>query len=66
MSESIVSLKISSVDKLTKYWIAEGERIATERIIKLLEEIVVNWRKNDLHNQADIFEYAIGLIKGEK
>lgn len=72
MSESIVQLKISSVDKLTEHWIAEGERMATERIIKLLEEhelvyderIGCDWcqtcRSHFLEN------HLIALIKGEK
>lgn len=43
-----------------------GEAREQQHIIKLLEGIVSNWRKCDLHNQADTFDYAIALIKGEK
>jgi hypothetical protein len=37
-----------------------------DRIIKLLEETITNWRKCDLHQQADLFDHAIELIKGAK
>lgn len=37
-NDSKVTLNSSSIDKLTEHWIAEGERIATERIIKLIKE----------------------------
>ena len=69
MSEDKITLKIDSIDKLTEHWIAEGERIATERIIKLLKENLIsaklgvipvgnsNWWQKGM-------EYAIELIKG--
>lgn len=75
MSESIVPLKISSVDKLTEYWIAEGERQATERIIKLLEQTEDDWRCRegccdclgwDFDNPINQLGHLIALIKGEK
>lgn len=59
MSEDKITLKIDSIDRLTEHWIAEGESIATERIINLLEnEIDAGFDDETLH-------YLIELIKGE-
>lgn len=53
------------IHKTSMDCIEKGQKMEQERIIKLLEDIVVDWRKNDLNNQADTFDYAIALIKGE-
>jgi hypothetical protein len=37
-----------------------------ERIIKLLEATIADWRRCDLYQQAELFDYAIQLIKGEQ
>jgi hypothetical protein len=58
VSEDKITLKIDSVDKLTEHWIAEGERIATESIIKLLED--------DDQVSHIYIDRLIALIKGEK
>jgi len=41
----------------------EAER---ERIIELLETTIADWRRCDLYQQAELFDYAIQLIKGEQ
>ncbi len=53
------------IHKTSMDCIKQGERQATERIIKMLEERIANWRESDLHQQADLFDYAIALIKVE-
>jgi hypothetical protein len=70
VSEDKITLKIDSVDKLTEHWIAEGERIATERIIKLLEDkrYLCSTEKACWENLDSGCECPelIALIKGEK
>ena len=46
--------------------VCRGEQMATERIIKLLIDKAIEWRTNDLHQQADYIDFTIDLIKGEK
>lgn len=62
----IVTYTLDEWKEESQLWERDGALRERERIIKLLEEVVSNWRKADLHNQADTFDYAIALIKGEK
>lgn len=66
MNESIVPLKISSIDLLTEHWIAEGERIATERIIKLLDTIEGHDAMIKAYEGEPEMKTLVALIKGEK
>jgi hypothetical protein len=76
VSEDKITLKIDSVDKLTEHWIAEGERIATESIIKLLENnahpkgIIGQMLQDnyvlEISECQEAAELLIALIKGEK
>lgn len=43
-----------------------GRSQERERIIKLLIDKAIEWRTNDLHQQADYIDFTIDLIKGEK
>lgn len=52
-------------EQVVKKYQAEQIRYEQERIIELLEETITDWRKCDLHQQADLFDHAIALIKGE-
>lgn len=67
LDDEKITLKTKSIDILTEHWIAEGERIATERIIKLLNRkcVFMNCDKTDGWC-VDIKPTIIALIKGEK
>jgi hypothetical protein len=42
-----ITLKSESLDKLTEYWIAEGKRVATERIVRLALDWISEMRGHD-------------------
>lgn len=65
LDDEKITLKSKSIDLLTKHWIAEGERIATERIIKLLEELAY-FDETGGEMISEYKVYLIALIKGEK
>lgn len=44
----------------------QGVQLERDRIITMLEATITNWRIADLHQQADLLDHAIALIKGEK
>lgn len=64
LDEEKITLKAKSIDLLTEHWIAEGERIATERIIKLLEDFQYYGISHELND--DFCRQLIEEIKGEK
>lgn len=43
----------------------KGMQDERERIIKLLIDKAIEWRTNDLHQQAGYIDFTIALIKGE-
>jgi len=44
----------------------EARKWERERIVQILEVIAADWRKADLHQEADLFTYAVAIIKSRQ
>jgi hypothetical protein len=57
---------MSPGENTREFYRAQGVQSERERIIRLLIDKAIQWRSENLHQQADYIDFAIDLIKGEQ